>query len=335
MKKDGCYVILTNYNGDMDTIECLESLLRVTSVDLRIIVVDNSPTMKSIQRIQEWGQGKRAATYSDNPILNELVYPYIKKPISLACVNQGEDISQLETKVILTHMPNNRGFAAAMNWGIRLAQREGLYDYYWILNNDTVVDEDAARLMIEKCKTNEKIGICGSKQCLYDNPQEQQKEEFGFNKWICRDKVIPVDSPQKDIMKYSGASFIVTSNFLDKTGLMNEEYFLYCEEHDWVIRGREQGFLVAHEDKAIIYHKGGKSTGEYQSDFGSYLADYYYHRSRILFTLKFYPYCLPTLYLAYLGSILKRLRWRKYDRIVMLIRLMINPKRDLLAYMRK
>lgn len=328
MDTDGCYVILTNYNGDTDTIECLESLLHVTTIDLRIVVVDNSQTLSSLAKIQDWAEGKIKAGYSDNPVLKSLVYPYTAKPISTTYVDGDADISDVDSQIILTHMPENRGFAAAMNWGIRLAQREGRYAYYWILNNDTVVDGEAARLMIEKCKSDKRIGICGCRQYIYDTPDKRQKEDYGFNKWFCRDTVIPEDSPQNKIMKYSGSSFMVTSNFLDTVGLMCEDYFLYYEEHDWVLRARKKGFIIVQENNAVVYHKGGKATGEYGADIPSYLSDYYGHRSRILFTLKFYPYCLPTLYLSYLAVILKRLWWHKYDRVWMILKLMIRLKKD-------
>ena len=54
-----CIVIL-NYNGWADTIECLESLQRITHINYKIIAVDNSFTDNSVGKIKKWARGEIA-----------------------------------------------------------------------------------------------------------------------------------------------------------------------------------------------------------------------------------------------------------------------------------
>ena len=46
---------------------------------------------------------------------------------------------------------------------------------------------------------------------------------------------------------------------------------------------------------SFVYHKEGSSTGG-KAKSKSLIADYYGIRNRILFTKKYYKYCLPTVY---------------------------------------
>ena len=44
-------IILVNYNGSEDTIECVETIKKNIQMDYRIVVVDNASTDNSYQKI--------------------------------------------------------------------------------------------------------------------------------------------------------------------------------------------------------------------------------------------------------------------------------------------
>ena len=62
------YIILVNWNGWPDTIECLESLLRLTNSAFRIVVCDNGSDDDSLRQIQRWAAGKQPALAADPSI---------------------------------------------------------------------------------------------------------------------------------------------------------------------------------------------------------------------------------------------------------------------------
>ena len=71
---------------------------------------------------------------------------------------------------------------------------------------------------------------------------------------------------------------LVSRAVIEKTGLMDDTYFLYYEELDWCARARRDGFGVWYVAESEILHKESGSTGE-----ESALKVYYQTRNRILF----------------------------------------------------
>src|SRR5213079_689239 len=58
------HVLLVNYNGWRDTLECLESVFRLDYPDFRVVVCDNGSTDGSVERIQAWAGGTQPARRS-------------------------------------------------------------------------------------------------------------------------------------------------------------------------------------------------------------------------------------------------------------------------------
>lgn len=52
------FILVLNYNGWRDTVECLESVQRLTYPDYRIVVIDNGSTDGSVEKIKAWAAGE-------------------------------------------------------------------------------------------------------------------------------------------------------------------------------------------------------------------------------------------------------------------------------------
>jgi GT2 family glycosyltransferase len=125
-----------------------------------------------------------------------------------------------------------------------------------------------------------------------------------------------------------GASMLASRQFLEEIGLLCEDYFLYFEEADWAIRA-EGRFRLAYAPGSIIYHKVGGSIGTSSNPAKmSYISDYFNIRNRLLFTRRFYPAALPTVYLILFGSMLLRILLGKWDRAVMIFKMMFSISLD-------
>lgn len=121
-----------------------------------------------------------------------------------------------------------------------------------------------------------------------------------------------------------GASMLVTRHLLVEIGLLCEDYFLYFEEADWAIRAKDR-FKLGYAPQSIVYHKVGGSIGTSSNPAKiSYTSDYFNIRNRLLFTRRFYPLALPTVWLVIAGALLLRLCMGKRDRAVMIFRLLCN-----------
>src|ERR1035437_8116597 len=83
-------IILLNWNGWTDTIECLESLLRSDYANYTIVVCDNGSSDASLEQIQSWARGEILASCS-NSHLAHLTSPPVTKPVSFTSYPSPQD----------------------------------------------------------------------------------------------------------------------------------------------------------------------------------------------------------------------------------------------------
>lgn len=118
----------------------------------------------------------------------------------------------------------------------------------------------------------------------------------------------------------------VRTEYLDRVGLMDPSYFLYCEELDWVERGRRQGFIPIVALKSRLRHKEGASTGSHGGARGkSLLSERYGVINRLRITRKFWPWLLPVVWFSLWIVVLDRLLHRETARARLVLRLMASP----------
>ncbi|MCS6821873.1 MAG: glycosyltransferase family 2 protein [Microscillaceae bacterium] len=343
------YIILLNYKLWKDTIECLESLFRLEYPNFQVVVVDNptNPHNNSLANIQQWARGELVIDFSNSP-LQHLVCPPVSKPIEVMTIQEKEvDIlpkfneNTKKPQLILIQAQENRGFAVGNNIAIRYCLQQNDFDYIWILNNDTVVEKEALTHLVATYEANKhtKLGILGGKVRYYHFPDTLQCAAGAtYNKWLAYGKQIGTgqkDKGQFDNTNFRfdlviGACMFVSKHFIEKVGLLGEDYFLYFEEQDWAERAKRAGFRLGYTHKAVIYHKEGSTVGGNQLNIKaiSKLSDFYYARSKILFTRKFHQgLCLFTVYLSFGIVLFNRLIRGQYDRIRMILGVMLNPKK--------
>jgi GT2 family glycosyltransferase len=328
------YVIILNWNGWRDTIECLESVLRQDYESFRVIVCDNESGDQSLDRIAEWAQGGVAASCSAAPQVHQLISPPVAKPVRFLRIDAGERIA-LESRresLFLVQTGGNLGFSGGNNVGLRLALGAGDLEYAWLLNNDTVAHPQALSTLVAEMRNRPDVGICGSKVLYYHAPQTVQALGGStYNHWtgrgacIGRGRALSEAPSQQEVEQQMqlvfGASMFVRRSFLEYIGLLDERYFLYFEENDWAARARGR-FNLGYCPKSVVYHKEGASIGssEIKGKPRSELSERFASRSRILFTRIHYPAALVTVLLAMLMSALHRLTTGRVRNFFMLVR---------------
>jgi GT2 family glycosyltransferase len=318
------YIIILNYNGWIDTIECIKSILTIDYQNYQLVIVDNNSQDKSLKKIQYY-------------LSEEISVPFVIYDKNTA--EQGGDWIKEDNKIILIDAQENKGYAAGNNVGIRFAQARNDYDYIWVLNNDTIVHSQALSNLVESANQVNNVGIWASKLLYYRNPDTIQNVGCTYNKWLCTSSQI--GHLEKDEGQYNddgssrridfvvGASAFVTKRFIDNVGEMCEEYFLYCEELDWALRGKKEGFSLGYCFKSKVYHKEGGSIGSDTANKNqrSKLSDYYGIRSKLILTRKFYFLYLPFAYLGILTIVLfHKIKLKQYDRIPMIFKLLISTQ---------
>jgi GT2 family glycosyltransferase len=105
----------------------------------------------------------------------------------------------------------------------------------------------------------------------------------------------------------SGASLFATREYIESVGLMDERYFLYCEEVDWCFRRGSHSLGYAHG--SIVYHSWGTTIGSHESrKKKSGLSVYLEERSKLLLTQRFFPARYPVVVITTLMLTLQYIR---------------------------
>lgn len=324
------YIVILNWNGWKDTIECLESVFRNNCSHYQVVVCDNDSSDDSLDKIKRWANGEQEVDIADSNSLKRLSFPCIKKPLPYVVLNRqqaeaGEAVSELlNVPLVLIATGGNLGFAGGNNVGLRYVLRQGDADYVWLLNNDTVIEPDALTNLVAHSKhlhqQQDNPNTCGSMVCFYTDPNViQALGGSRFNRWSgiasetlgrfkTRQTHVDHHAMANQLDYITGCSWLLPIEFLKQIGLMEERYFLYYEEIDWVTRAQKK-FVLTYAPNSIVYHKEGSSIGSKTIRRApSLLAEHHMARSKVLFMSRYHSFALPIVYLFSLLQALNRMR---------------------------
>jgi hypothetical protein len=282
-------IVLVNWNGWRDTVECLESLLRLDDGDHAVVIVDNGSADGSADAIAAWA----VAPAPDRPDAAAWASLPEARRHGPSFRRIGPSGSLGEERVTLVEAGANLGFAGACNLGMRIALADSTTRFVWLLNNDTVVAPTSLGRLVAHMATHPDHAIVGATLLYYHEPATVQ----GLAGWLRPSRALaghigfgaaadalPSAREVEAAMAYvMGASMFVRREVVAATGGMSEDYFLYFEEPDWARRlppAMRQGVCL----DAVVWHKEGGSIGTSSLARPSDTSLYYYARG----TLRFY-----------------------------------------------
>jgi len=283
-------IIVLNWNGWQDTIECLESLQRITYPNYQVIVVDNGSTDGSIEKIKAWARG-------EIPVKSKFFnYDPCSKPVQLIeydwvigeAVGIPEKKAELNQRMVLLQTGENLGFAGGSNAGIRYALGGG-GDSILLLNNDTIGDREFLEPLVDITETHKDVGIVGPKVFFYDKPNIIQSVGVKVSIWTGRRRFIGyqemdvgIYNKAREVNSVSGCALLMKRELIEKVGFLDEEYFLYGEDLDYCYRTKRNGYRILVAPASKIWHRESSSTGGHCNP----TAIYYSTRNNILFVKK-------------------------------------------------
>lgn len=259
------HVVIVNWNGWRDTIECLGSLSRLDRGDFRVTVCDNGSEDGSVRRLADW---------------------LAAHPGPVAIIELGR----------------NLGFAGGCNVGIAQALADLECRYIWLLNNDTVVAPGALTALAGVMVAEPDVALCGSTLLFYHRPDMVQGLGGRFNPWTGRSGHLGVHGradalPGRALVESKldyviGASMLARRAVFERLGGLAEDYFLYFEELD-LARRLAPGERQAWAPGSIVYHKEGGSVGTTPSGRLSDTGLYYLRINLLRFYRRHHPWLLP------------------------------------------
>lgn len=179
-------------------------------------------------------------------------------------------------QVMLIENQENRGFAAANNQGIAVAQGR----YVLLLNPDTVILEGAIQKTVAFADKQLKAAVIGIrndgsdgmlvKNCFqFASVQNLVISLLGLHQVFPRSRFFGRERlswwDYQSIRKVdvvAGCFMLVRQEAIAKVGAMDEAFFMYGEEMDWCWRFRESGWDVLYYPDARIVHYGGMSAAQ-------------------------------------------------------------------------
>lgn len=197
----------------------------------------------------------------------EICLPSISKQtfknFEVIVVDNGS--SDQSVDFVKTNFPNFKIIKFKKNWGFSKAVNVGIKystsNYIFLLNNDTEIDKNCLKYLLEAAKSHLEVGFIAAKilnfssRNLIDNAGDYidsvgHLHSRGFGK-----KDGPEFSREQYIFASSGGGSLFKREVFKKVGYLDEDYFFYMEDIDLCLRAQLAGFKGWYQPKARIYHR--------------------------------------------------------------------------------
>ena len=207
----------------------------------------------------------------------------------------------------------NLGVAKGNNQGIQESLKDDC-EYVLLLNNDIEFAQDTIKDLVEYTVKND-VSIIVPK-IHYHNTNKIWTAGGHISK-------LKGTSPhrgelEEDIGQYENIEFVnyaptcfmmIKKEVFEKVGLMDEKYFVYYDDSDFIYRTNENGYKIVYFPKAVVAHKVSVSTGGSESLFFIY----YVTRNRIYFIRKNLPFIYKLISLPYF-FLTRMVKYKSYNQ---------------------
>ena len=223
-------VVIVTYQSEAYVEKCLRSVDDHVGAPFEAIVVDNASIDKTRQTVAEQ-------------------FPWAR----------------------LLPMDENRWYTAAANAGAAHAQG----DYLLFLNPDAELTRDAVPRLVAHLKLAPVVAAAGPRLIFPDGTPQASAFTYPslLMTWLeffprpgrllgsrvngrlasSNGEPIAIDHPL-------GACMLVRRAAWESVGPFDEGFVHYCEEVDWCMRARDQGWAISHVPAALVVHHGGASA---------------------------------------------------------------------------
>lgn len=227
-------IIIVNWNGWQDTLECLDSLKKIIYQNYEVIVIDNGSENDSVSQLKNY-------LAENNP-----------------------PVGGHNSRFII--LDSNLGFAGGNNIGIKYALNSGA-DYVLLLNNDTIVAPDFLDELVRAGEIDARCGILGPK-IYFESDKNRIWFGGGCFSWFGGGRHLeygaidkdPADKKTKEVDYMTGCCFLIKRAAIENIGLLNEDFFLYYEDTEWSLKARKNGYKIIYVPSSHIWHKVSRST---------------------------------------------------------------------------
>jgi len=221
--------IVVNYRTPELTIACVESLLRSSGVDLRIVVVDNNSEDESVDRLR--------ARFGDTGA----------------------------ARVTIVARDVNDGYAGGNNAGLVVARQLGAR-YAFVLNSDTTVEPECVQRLVAEAEGPEQPALVSPLILLGGQPDVVWWGGGRFSLWTGRPVHVgrgraasAAWTEPRDLPFATGCALLVRLDAIGAEPLFDASLFSYAEDLDLSLRVRQMKKRIRFVPAAIVHHFEGAS----------------------------------------------------------------------------
>jgi len=229
MEKPRLSIVVVNFNRRDRLCHCLSSVEKAASdVGMELLVVDNGSSDGSVEMVRK-------------------EFPH----------------------AFLFQQKTNVGFSRAVNSALRKAAG----DYFLCLNNDTWLYPMSLDRLVAFMDRHPQAGIVGGKVLNADGTLQLSARSFPtfstlfFNRTSLGTRLFPQNpfsrryllsdwghGETRKVDWVSGAFLAIRRETCEAIGLLDERFFLFCEDVDWCLRASRAGYQVVYFPEAAVIH---------------------------------------------------------------------------------
>jgi GT2 family glycosyltransferase len=274
------FVVIVNWNGLSDTLECLESLDRMSYASHRVVLVDNASS-----------DGSAAAIRGRHPSIRVIEN---KENLGFTGGNNAGIRHALENGADYVWLLNNdtivdRNALSALVEAAESDPDAGIY------GSKIYYDSNREVLSFAGATIDWRSG-----RSLHIGRGEPDRGQY--------DAV-------RDVERVSGCSMLVRKEVCGRVGLLDDDYFLYAEDLEWCVRARSAGYRCVFVPGSKVFHKEAASV---KGADGRGTLFFYYNTRNFLKTIAKH-HRFPARECLVARVVLRNLRFRKRSLLKMML----------------
>ncbi len=229
--------------------------------------------------------------------VKSIISNYELRKTEIIIVDNGSSNGKLEEVLSeyeglnIIYLPENNGFGAGCNLGVKYATKE----YLLFLNPDIIVTKNSIEYLLETITGDKNIGVCAGILLDENNKVLYSYNNFPDLKWEFKEafdiglkNTINKLTSREEIKKeipfevdwFHGACMLMRKDLFEEVGGFDENIFLYYEDVDIHKKIKGKGYKIVCIPKSKFYHYERSSVRE--SGF-SKVYYYYMNKSKLYY----------------------------------------------------